>query len=342
MAVRAGAAPASPIALGLDTPTVQRLLRWLLVAVGLDLLLTRFLVRMAIFVPKGEPWSTLAAGLGRVGAAADAIVPIVGVLLLMALLARAGRSGGALERATLVGLALVAAGGFALLAFPPTPPVAVALEGLVVAVALGSVWLVAPSRGMRVLARAGFGSLAASVALAAVARALTAAAQVGAPEAAPPGGLVPVLAAAGETAFVIGAALVGLAGVRVGLALGSGGRRWHIVGVVVGLVIVLAAGRSPAMWGALEIWSIGLTGVVPPIVLAMALGLATAGLPILARRTPEVAIGIAIVLLAGFGLAASGLVLAGLLGLVVAGLAGAPPERAGNRRAPARVEGSGG
>ena len=292
---------------------------------------------MAIFVPKGEPWPALSAAVGRVGAAADAIVPIVGLLLLVALLVRAGRTGGRLERAVLIGLALVAAGGFGLLAFPPTPPVAVALEGLVVAVAVGSAWLAAGRRGVPALARGGLVSLAGGVALAGLARALAAGAQ----EVMPPGGLAPAVAAVGEIAFVVGAALLGLAGLRGGV-----GRTPLIVGVLVGLMIVFAAGRSPAMWGALEIWSIGLTGVVPAVLFGLAFGLATAGLPALSRRAPEAAAGGAIVLLAGFGLAASGLVLAGLLGLVVAGSAGAPPERsperAGARRASDRTAGSGG
>jgi hypothetical protein len=85
------------------------------------------------------------------------------------------------------------------------------------------------------------------------------------------------------------------------------------------------------------IWSLGLAGSAPPLVVALALGLGTAGVPLLARRAPAAAAGAAIAILAGHGLAASGLLLAALLGIVVAGTRpvgdAGPPGYPGSRRA---------
>ncbi|MEX1173109.1 MAG: hypothetical protein WEG56_10920, partial [Chloroflexota bacterium] len=67
------------------------LTRWLLVAVAADLLVTRFVVRLAIFIPKGEPWAAISAWLGRVGAMVDTLVPILAVLVLASMLSAAGR-----------------------------------------------------------------------------------------------------------------------------------------------------------------------------------------------------------------------------------------------------------
>lgn len=305
------AAPTRPLELAwLEGETVGRLARWLLLAVALDLVLTRFVVRLAMFVPKGEPWASLGAVLGRVGAAADALVPIVGVLLLGGLLLRSGRVGGLLESAILIGIGAVAAGGLALIAVPPTPTNVLALDVLVACLALA-----AGARLLRVrdrlprLALAGLASLAAALGLAAGAR--IAGAEVG-------GGAGLAVDALGQLAFVAGAALVGVAG-AVDLPRSTAGARRLAAGGLVALVIVAAGTGAPLMWGSLGIWSIGLTGVVPTPLVALAAGLAVAGLPALHRRAPAAAIGASVVLLAGYGLAASGLVLAGLLGLVVAG-----------------------
>ncbi len=121
-----------------DATAIDRLGPLLLVAVALDLIVTRLIVRLAIFVPKGEPWATISGGLGRFGAATDAFVPLVGLLLLGALLLRAGRAGRRGEALSHVALAIVAAGGFALIHLPSRPAVVIVLDSLIVAVAFGS------------------------------------------------------------------------------------------------------------------------------------------------------------------------------------------------------------
>jgi hypothetical protein len=163
------------------------------------------------------------------------------------------------------------------------------------------------------LARAGLASLALAVGLAAVARLVDGPAA--GPALAPADGLA--IGQAGQVAFLGGAAAVGIAGLVAG-------RRGRGDLVPAGLGVLLAAGilgfaaRAPLMWGALAIWSSGLTGGVPAVLVAPALGLAVAGLPLLLRSRPRASVGTAIVLAAGYDLAASGLLLAGLLGLVVA------------------------
>jgi hypothetical protein len=317
------AAPARPLGpAALEGETVDRLARWLLLAVAFDLVLTRFVVRLAMFVPKGEPWASLGAVLGRVGAAADALVPIVGVLLLGALLLRSGRVGGRLEPAILVGIGAVAAGGLALVVLPPTPIGVLALDALVACLALAAgVRLLRVGGGVPRIALAGLASLAAALGLAAGARIVGA-------EAGGEAGLA--VDALGQLAFVVGAALVGVAGAAdvrrstVG-APRVRARRLAAAGGLVALVVLAGGAGAPLMWGSLAIWSVGLTAVVPTPLVALAAGLAVAGLPGLHGRAPAAAIGASVVLLAGYGLAASGLVLAGLLGLVVAG---SPVERA--------------
>jgi hypothetical protein len=310
-AVRAGSGLAEPA-------IVDRLAAWLLGAVALDLVLTRFVVRLAMFIPKGEPWATASAAVGRVGAAVDALVPIVGLLLLAALLVRAGRFGSRAERAVLVGIGVVAAGGLALVVVPPTPGVVLGLDVLVALIAAAAGIRLIGGPGLPRLASAGVAALAAAVALAACARA------VGAVVGGPAGLAVDAL---GQLAFVLGAAVTGLAGVASVRWSGFARRRLAVAGVAAGILVLAAGDRAPLMWGALAIWSVGLAGAVPTVPVALALGLAVAGLPILHRWAPPAAVGASIVLLAGYGLAASGLVLAGLLGLVVAGM----PTRSAQR-----------
>jgi hypothetical protein len=303
--------PADPA----DLAIARALAGWLLAALALDLVVTRFVVRLAMFVPKDEPWASVGAVFGRLGAGVDALVPIVGVILLGALLARSGRLGGRVDRAILVGIGVVAAGGFALVAFPATPTVVLALDALVVVLAGATGARMLRRRGdLPVVALAGLVLLAGAVALAATAR-ITGAVWDGA------AGLA--VDAGGQLAFVGGAGLVGLAGVASLATPGSAPRRTVPlvgIGVLVALVILGAGMRAPLMWGSLAIWSVGLAGAVPGGLVAVAAGLAVAGLPALHRRAPLAAIGASVVLLAGYGLAASGLVLAGLIGLVVAGL----------------------
>lgn len=319
--------------------TIDRLAGWLLLAVALDLVLTRFLVRLAIFVPKGEPFATLAAGIGRVGAAADALVPIVGILLLTALLIRAGRVGGTAERVTLAGVAVVAVGGLALVVLPPSQIALVALGLLAAGIAgVGGLGIVTNDR-IPIVARLGLGSLAASVACAMLAPGLEGW-LAGTPRT---GGLGPGLALFGQLAFVAGAAFAGLAGLLAArrltpppisanqgplaglLAARRANQGMVVVGAFVAGVILVAWLAAPAMWSALAIWSIGLSAVIPAPLVAVAVGLCVAGLPALHRSAPPAAVGAAIVLLAGYGQAASGLVLASLLGIIVAGLPLRPP-----------------
>lgn len=325
------AGPVAPVATGAAWTTsdvIPTLARGLLAAVVLDLVVTRFLVRLAIFVPKGEPWATASSLLGRVGAATDVLVPIVGLLLLGAMLVRAGRSGDRIEQALLLGVAIVAAGGLALVVLAPTAALLAALELTVVAVAAGAGAGLTSTHAYGRAVRLGLGLLAAAIALGAGSRAVVAldAAGLSIAPAAAVGALV-----TGQVAFVTAAAVLGLAGLAVAAtARRRDARPW--VPILLGLVVFLVASAmvlgSPRMAGAFEIWSIGLAGIVPGLVVAAACGLAVAGLPALHRSAPRVAVGSAIVLLAGFGLAASGLVLAGLLGLVVVRPAGqVPPAR---------------
>jgi hypothetical protein len=303
------ARPAVPVA-RVTAEAVGRISLWLLAAVALDLVFTRFVVRLAMFIPKGEPWATMSAAIGRVGAAADALVPIVGLLLLGALLLGAGRVGGRIERAILIGIGVVAAGGFALVTLPPTPAVVLAIDLLVALIALATGARSLARARLPAVASAGLVALAASLALAAGARV------VGAGSGGSAGLAVDAL---GQLMFVLGAALVGLAGVAQ-LRRPEFARRGLVAaGLVAALVVLVAGTRSPLMLGALAIWSVGLAAAVPTPLVALALGLAVTGLPALHRRAPAAAVGASVVLLAGYGLAASGLVLAGLLGLVVAG-----------------------
>jgi hypothetical protein len=123
----------------------------------------------------------------------------------------------------------------------------------------------------------------------------------------------------GEAAFMLGAALLGLGGIVLLRRPRVGSRRAMAGGAFAACAIILAGTFAPASWGAILIWSMGLSGAIPSPILALALGLAIAGLPALHRTAPQLAVGAAIVLFAGYGLAASGLLLASLLGLLVSG-----------------------
>lgn len=298
--------------------TAERLVRWLIAAVALDLLLTRIVVPLAIFVPKGNPWATAGAILGRIGAATDVLVPIVGVLLLGALLHRAGRQGDWLDRVSLVAVVLVAASGLALVYLSPTPGIVLATSLLVILVAVGSAVRVCSGKEAPFVACVAVVALAFSVASTALDRALQVSgilAQSGTGDAGRTDGLV--IAGLGQVAFTAGAALLGLGGIVV-LRRSIVRSRWSIVvGAVVAIGAMLIGTLAPAPWGTILIWSVGLTGAIPLPILALALGLAVAGLPVLHRTAPRLAIGASIVLLAGYGLAASGLLLSSLLGLIV-------------------------
>ena len=240
---------AGPAHVRVEDVAVDRLARWLLMAVVLDLLVTRFVVRLAIFIPKGEPWATLSGVLGRVGATTDVLVPIVGVLVLAALLAQSSRAGRRGEQAMLVAVTLVALGGFALVILPATPGTVLAMDVLIVAVAAtaGRSW----GRGTSPpLARMGMVALAAAIALAALGRALAVAVAIGGPVAgASSGG--PTLGAVAQFAFVIGAALIGLGGIIDGGRDGKAVRRWVVLGAGTALILVVAWMRAPAAWDSL-------------------------------------------------------------------------------------------
>lgn len=302
-----------------DAEAIEWLARLLLVAVALDLVVTRFVVRLAIFAPKGEPLATLSSALGRIGAAMDAFVPLVGLLLLGALLATAGRRDRRGEAVSLVAVAVVAAGGFALIHLPPRPEVMLVLDALVVAIAFGAALRVRSTTGP-VVARIGFVLLAGAIAAASIGHAVDLFGVAAGWSDTEPGGTSGLwFVTVGQLMFVLGAALVGLAGVVDLRRRGPARGRLVALGLASAIVVLVAAGQAPATWGALSIWSIGLAGAVPAEVIGVALGLAVAGLPVLHRRTPALAIGASLVLLSGYDLAASGLVLAALLGLVVAG-----------------------
>jgi hypothetical protein len=126
------------------------------------------------------------------------------------------------------------------------------------------------------------------------------------------------IGALGQLAFVAGTVLVGLAGMAALVSSGAPRRGPVALGLAAALVVLALGLGAPAIWGALAIWSVGLAGLVSVPAMALAIGLAVAGLPALHRRAPASSIGTSIVLLAGYGLAASGLALAGLLGLLIA------------------------
>jgi hypothetical protein len=312
--------------------------RWLLVALVVDLLLTRLLSRLAIFIPKDGPLATLAGGIGRLAAVSDALVAVVGAGLLVALLVRAGRRAERFEQVVLAAIAAVAAGGLALVWWTPSPSVVVALSLLVagVAAALGVRVLASASDGLPGLARLAAAALAAGLALAPLAR--VAGAESGLvidPSVDPPtlaGPALGVLVAAAAQWLVVGAAAgLGAAGwLATDPRQPARPRRLAVaVALAVGLTGFWFGAR--ATFGALAIWSLGLTGVVPGPLLAVAVALAVTGLPLLARaglRCQSTALGGGIALLAGVGLSASGLTLAGLLGLVVAAQRVAPDGEA--------------
>ena len=290
------------------------LARLLLVAVAFDLVFARVVVRLAIFIPKEEPLAAVSAALGRLGAAADALVPLAGLLLLGGLLAAAGRTRDRGEAAVLAAVAVVAAAGFALLLLPPSPAVLLVIDLLVAGAAIGCALRLVGAAGP-VAARAGVVATAAAVATVAISRTVGLV-DLGGGSAAQ---LTMPMAAAGQVAFVAGAGLIGIGG--LGGAAGDilARRRALAVGTITGLAALTSALLAPAAFGALAIWSIGVAGAVPPLAVAVAIGLVVAGLPGLHRDAPALALGAAVVLLAGYGLASSGLLLASLLGLMVAG-----------------------
>ena len=328
---RAPAARERTAVAALANAAVPRIAGWLLAVVGLDLLVTRLLLRLAIFVPKSDAAAAVVGLVARVAAVADTLVPVVGLLLLGVLLASAGARRSPLAwQLGLVATTGVAAGGLALTVLAPTPTGMIGLEGIVAAAALLFAALAvravrwvrvqADRAGAEALVRIGLAALGLATALAALARVVDAAAALsGSPAVAEPSLAIFL---AGELTFLAGAIALGVGGL---LAAPAGSRPVRI-GVGAGILVALAlAGASlavPATGSILLIWSIGLvSGLVPLPLAALVAGLAAAGLVALASERRDLAVGLGVVLLAGYGLAASGLVLAGLLGLAVAGRA---------------------
>jgi hypothetical protein len=325
----------APARIGVDPiapATVERLAVGLLLAVGLDLVLTRFLVRLAIFIPKDEPAAAIASLLGRVGAASDVLVPIMGGILLVAMLVRAGHARSRADQVLLTAVAVIGVAGVAYVVLPQPPLAVAALAALTAAIALTAGVRLGLARELPWAGRIGVLLLAVSVAVAGVVRALDAIAALAAPGGAwMVSGSTLATGIAGQAALVAGAGLIGLAGFVAGRESGEIRRGGLLGGLAVGMAILAAGSLVPVMWSTISTWSIGLSGAVPVPLVALAAGLAVAGLPVLHRRAPSLSVGAATVVLAGYGLAASGLVLAGLLGLVAASIdrpPSAPSDRA--------------
>ena len=288
---------------------------WLLAATAIDLFVTRLASRMTIFIPKDPALAGPAAAVGRLAAFADALVPVLAVALLVALIAGAG-SGGLAHRVGLAATAGVAAAGVMAVAVPPSPWVGLATDVLVMA-ALAA--FAGPHlRGAR---RLGPGS-AAVLALAGAAGLAALARLVESLGALPGGGGPPFvetgLRGVGEVLFVLGAATAGWAGLRLARRTGSV-PRWVVgAGAVVAALLLAATAVAPSMTGMILTWSLGLSGGLPAVLYAAGGGLAVAGLLSLAGPRREAAVGLGTVLLAGNALSASGLLLAGLLGIAVA------------------------
>jgi hypothetical protein len=288
---------------------------WLLAATVLDLILTRLASRMMIFAPKDPALAGPAAAVGRLAAFADALVPLVGLVLLVALIDGARRPG-TVDRIGLTATAGVAVAGVLAIAAPPSPWMGAGAELLVVAALICfATPLMRSNRRASPLNMAVL-SLAGAAGLAALARVLEDLGAVG------PGGGILVsetgLRAAGEVLFIVGAATAGWSGLRSARRAGAVPRLAVGAGAMVAVLVLGASTFAPSMTAMILIWSLGLSGALPAISYAAAAGLVTAGLPALAGKRRAAAVGLGIVLLAGNALSASGLLLAGLLGIAIA------------------------
>jgi hypothetical protein len=288
---------------------------WLLAATALDLIVTRLGSRLMIFVPKDPALAGPASAVGRLAAFADALVPVVGLVLLVALIAGAA-SAGVAHRLALAGTAGVAVAGVLAIAVSPSTWFGAGTDLLVIGALVGfAAQLVRGERRLSSL-RAAALALAGAAGFAALARLVEALGALA------PGGGVPFvetgLRTAGEILFVFGAAAAGWAGLRPARRAGIV-PRWAVgAGVVVAALLLVATAFAPSMADMILTWSLGLSGALPAAFYAAAAGLVVAGLPSLAATRREAAIGLGIVILAGNALSASGLLLAGLLGIAVA------------------------
>ena len=284
--------------------TVGALSTWLLGGIVADLVLARTLTRLAIFVPKGDPWASIGALLGRAGAAADAMVLLAALLVLAALCRHAGARRSPTELIDVGAIAVVAAEGIALVLAAPVVPIRTAVDVAVVGVAVGAMLRASTGAATGRLSRAGIAVLASAVALAAVFRATD----------------ILAIGVAGELLFLLGAVLAGASGLRL-TRMDRLGIASLVAGMLTTAVSIVFSLQAPLMWGSLVAWSTGLSAGPPAVAVGIALGIAVAGLPGLVRERGTLGVSAAIIVCAGYGLAASGLLLAGLLGLATAGRA---------------------
>src|SRR3989304_4159770 len=110
--------------------------RWLLLALVLDLSITRLSLRIAIFLPKGAVVADVVGAFARVGAVVENVLVLVALVALGALLAESGGRAGSAWKAGLALTAGVAIGGLLSHWQAPSPVVSAALGALTVGAAL--------------------------------------------------------------------------------------------------------------------------------------------------------------------------------------------------------------
>ena len=294
--------------------------RWLLLALVLDLSITRLSLRIAIFLPKGAVVADVVGAFARVGAVVENVLVLVALVALGALFAESGGRAGSAWKAGLVLTAGVAIGGLLSHWQAPSPVVSAALGALTVGAAL---LLAVPAvraaardpYAVAILALAGAASLPALAALGGAGAAASGAAS------AP--GLGLALTTVGGVVFLIGVVLASALGVRAivrpgGPGIAAVGARWVAAGFAIGLALGLAALAAPQTAGLLLIWGLGLPSMFLLPLYGVGAAIAIVGLRGAWLFRPRLAAGVAVVALAGYGLASSGLVLAGLIGIALA------------------------
>jgi hypothetical protein len=286
---------------------IPQLASALAVVLGLDLLVTRVLLRLAIFVPKDPA----VAGAVELAARAGALVETLAVLFALTLIVLLVMEpdGSPIRRLGLACAAAVGASGLMLLAVPISPAGLLVIEGAVLGAAVCLGTAVAMAAGQTPL-RLGVIALAAALALAALSRMTSGLGAIG--EVQWSGALGSGLATAGAAGYLAGGLILASAGFRA-----RGPARHWVPWAVAGVLVALGLGGlfliAPRTGGQLLIWSLGLQPILPLPVLALLAGLIVAGVGMLQGR----ATGPAMILLAGYGLTASYLGLAGLLGLAL-------------------------
>lgn len=339
---------------------------WLVAALAVDLVVTRFLLRLAVFVPKSDLAAAVVGPLARGGAVVENVVALLGLVILGLLVGSSlgfdrrqpplpGRRGLA-WRIGLAATMAVAGVGLVLLAVPTTPALVVGIGAAIAFAALA--FLPAVLRGRDRLEIVGLALLAGGLAAAGLGRALEAASGLsrstdlgsGAPSSVLGDGAAAVAAslsnplgfdlpraalvvlAGGQAFYVLGAGILGLAWLAAAWR-STGRNRWLLSGGLAAAITLVALVRAPTTSGMLLIWTLGLTAAVPLLLVPLVLGLAVAGLGLQLTSAPRRAIGPAMILLAGATPATSSLLLAALLGLALAGL-----DPYDGRSAGARVE----